>query len=228
MMRLLIRFKLILILSLVINSSAFAQYDASTTLSLGMGHGYNALSQSVMSNAFKNSRNNAVNKSSNADYIYLGANSYDRFEEKITKGLMAGNQNNDKDKIRSFLSSTRTMYHFYTKSRTYGLKDTYLSDILATGIAWNWEMYHQTKADNKKVINLRNTIRNNMAKGEIKNQISKLSEEGRKDWILSFMYNYSMLAQTIKQSGKLTSLHKQQLSQTAKQVGIPNIATVSL
>ena len=227
-MRLFIRIKLVLILSLAINLSAFAQYDASATLSLGMGHGYNALSQSVMSNVFKNSGNNTVSKSSNADYIYLGASNYSRFEEKIAKSLMAGNKNNDQNKIRSFLSSTRTMYHFNTKSRTYGLKDTYLSDILATGIAWNWEMYHQTKADNKKVINLRNTIRNNMAKGPVKDQLAKLSEDRRREWILSFMYNHSMLAQTIKQSGKLSATHKQQLAEMAKNAGVPNIATVSL
>jgi len=227
-MRLFIRFKLILILSVVINLTAFAQYNASATLSLGMGHGYNALSQSVMSNAFKNSGNNTISKSSNADYIYLGASNYSRFEEKIAKSLMAGNKNNDQNKIRSFLSSTRTMYHFNTKSRTYGLKDTYLSDILATGIAWNWEMYHQTKADNKKVINLRNTIRNNMAKGPVKDQLAKLSEDQRREWILSFMYNHSMLAQTIKQSGKLSATRKQQLAEMAKNAGVPNIATVSL
>ena len=227
-MRLFIRFKLILTLSLAINLSAFAQYDASATLSLGLGHGYTALGQSVMSNAFKNSGNNTVSKSVNADYIYLGASNYSRFEEKITKGVMAKNQNNDKAKIRSFLSSARTMHHFNTKSRAYGLKDTYLSDILATGIAWNWEMYHQAKADNKKVVNLRNTIRNNIAKGEIKDQISKLSEEERIDWILSFMYNHSMLARTIKQSGKLSAVHKKQLLETAKNAGVPNLATVSL
>ncbi|RZK15578.1 MAG: hypothetical protein EOO86_16410 [Pedobacter sp.] len=227
-MRLFIRFKLILILSVVINLTAFAQYDASATLSLGMGHGYNALSQSVMSNAFKNSGSNTISKSSNADYIYLGASNYSRFEEKIAKSLMAGNKNNDQNKIRSFLSSTRTMYHFNTKSRVYGLKNTYLSDILATGIAWNWEMYHQTKADNKKVINLRNTIRNNMAKGPVKDQLAKLSEDQRREWILSFMYNHSMLAQTIKQSGKLSATHKQQLAEMAKNAGVPNIATVSL
>lgn len=227
-MRLFIRIKLVLTLSLAINLSAFAQYDASATLSLGMGRGYNALSQSVMSNVFKNSGNNTVSKSSNADYIYLGASNYSRFEEKIAKSLMAGNKNNDQNKIRSFLSSARTMHHFNTKSRAYGLKDTYLSDILATGIAWNWEMYHQAKADNKKVVNLRNTIRNNIAKGEIKDQISKLSEEERIDWILSFMYNHSMLARTIKQSGKLSAVHKKQLLETAKNSGVPNLATVSL
>jgi len=89
-------------------------------------------------------------------------------------------------------------------------------------------MYHQTKADNKKVINLRNTIRNNMAKGPVKDQLAKLSEDQRREWILSFMYNHSMLARTIKQSGKLSAVHKKQLLETAKNAGVPNLATVSL
>jgi len=219
---------LLLFSGVIIGLPAIAQYDAGATLSLGMGHGYNALSQSVMGNAFKNNGNNAASKSNNADYIYLGASNYSRFEEKITKSLMESNPKNDKNKIRSFLSSTRTMFHFNTKSRAYGLKDTYLSDLLATGIAWNWEMYHQTKADNKKVVNLRNTIKGNMAKSTVKSQIAKLSEDQRREWILGFMYNHSMLAQTIKQSGKLSATQKRQLAEMAKNAGVPDIATVSL
>jgi len=218
----------VLLFIILSHLNGFAQYDASATLSLGMGHGYTALSQSVMSNAFNNSNIKTPAKSTNADYIYLGFSDYRGFEDKILNSILANNKNSEKGKIRSFLSSTRTMYHFMMRSRDLGLKDTYISDIIATGIAWNWEMYHESKASKQKVINLRNAIRNNMAKDGIKTQISKLSAEEKRNWILSFMYNNSMLAQIIKQSGKLSATQKQQLLTTAQQAGVPNIASVSL
>ena len=222
------KFSFLVLFIILSHLNGFAQYDASATLSLGMGHGYTALSQSVMSNAFNNSNIKIPAKSTNADYIYLGFSDYRGFEDKILNSLLANNKNSDKGKIRSFLSSTRTMYHFMMRSRDLGLKDTYISDIIATGIAWNWEMYHESKASKQKVINLRNAIRNNMEKDGIKTQISKLSAEDKRNWILSFMYNNSMLAQTIKKSGKLSPIQKQQLLTTAQQAGVPNIASVSL
>jgi|GEM_PF-890389 len=208
---------------------AFAQYDASASLSLGMGHGYTALSQSVMSNAFAaGNSSKAVSKASNADYIYLGFSHYSGFEQKVFEQLLKNDKNMDKGKARTFLSGTRTMHHFGTRARGYGLKDTYLSDILATGIAWNWEMYHQTKASSPKVVALRNSIRSNMDKTSVKAQLSKLSDEDKRDWILSFMYNNSMLALIIKNAGKLSDLNKQQLLKTAQQAGVPDIGSVSL
>lgn len=224
-----LRKPILILFSLFISLRAWAQYDASASLSLGMGHGYTALSQSVMSNAFAAGKNsNAVSKASNADYIYLGFSHYRGFEQKIFDQMLKNDANVDKGKVRSFLSSTRTMHNFGTRSRAYGLKDTYIADILATGIAWNWEMYHQTKASKQKVVALRNSIRNNIDKAAIKSQISKLSDEDRRDWMLSFMYNNSMLAQIIKNTGKLSDEQKQQLKTTAQQAGVPNIASVSL
>jgi len=220
---------LLLLFSLFINFSVLAQYDASASLSLGMGHGYNALSQSVMSNTFAAGKNSkTVSKANNADYIYLGFSHYRGFEEKILNQMLKNNASIDKGKVRSFLSGTRTMHNFGTRAREHGLKDTYIADILATGIAWNWEMYHQTKASKQKVAALRDAIRNNMDKSAMKNQIAKLSDEDKRDWMLSFMYNNSMLAQIIKNAGKLSNEQKQQLATTAQQAGVPNIATVSL
>ncbi|RZK42859.1 MAG: hypothetical protein EOO90_05915 [Pedobacter sp.] len=214
--------------SFVLHTDTFAQYDPSASLSLGMGHGYNALSQSVMTNAFSASGGNVKSKASNADYVYLGFSHYRDFEQKIFNQVLSSDRNMDKGKMRSFLTSTRTMHHFGTRARDYGLKDTFISDLLATGIAWNWELYHQKKASKQKVQNLRNAIRNNMDKSSIRSQVSKLSDEEKRLWILSFMYNNSMLAQIIKNAGKTTMLHKQQLLKTAQQAGVPNIAAVSL
>lgn len=120
-----------------------------------------------MSNAFS-SVNKGTSKADNTDYIYLGFSHYRGFEEQIFKQVIANDKNTDKGKLRSFLSATRTMHHFGIRSREYGLKDAYLSDILVTGIAWNWEMYHRAKANKQKVINLRNAIRGNMVKSGIK------------------------------------------------------------
>ncbi|MDN3585212.1 hypothetical protein QWY86_00930 [Pedobacter aquatilis] len=222
------KFSFLLLFILLSTLNSQAQYDASATLSLGMGHGYTALSQSVMSNAFNNSNGKATAKSNNTDYIYLGFSDYRGFEDKILNSLLAKDKKSDKGKIRSFLSSTRTMYHFMMRSRELGFKDTYISDIIATGIAWNWEMYHETKTDKQKVLNLRNAIKNNLAKDGVKKQISKLSADDKRNWILSFMYNNSMIAQIIKQSGKLSAEQKQQLVTTAQQAGVPDIAAVSL
>lgn len=227
-MRCSIKLKLLIIAVLVFNLKAVAQYDASATLSLGMGHGYTALSQSVMSNAFAGSKGAKASKASDAEYIYLGFSHYRGFEEKVVNHMLSNNKNVDKGKLRSFLTSTRTMHHFGTRAREYGLKDTYLSDIIATGIAWNWEMYHQAKPTKQKVVDLRDAIRSNLTKSAIKNQIAKLSDEDKREWILSFMYNHSMLAQTIRNSGKVSSVQQQQLATTAKQAGVPDIAKVSL
>jgi hypothetical protein len=227
-MRYVIRFQFLLIGIFIFNLNTWAQYDASASLSLGMGHGYTALSQSVMTNAFAASSGKKVSKASNADYIYLGFSHYRGFEEKVFNQVLTNDKNVDKGKLRSFLTSTRTMHHFGTRAREYGLKDTYLSDIIATGIAWNWEMYHQAKPTTQKVVNLRDAIRSNMTKLTIKSQIDKMSEEDKRNWILSFMYNNSMLAQTIKNNGKVSSVQKQQLLTVAQQAGVPNIAKVSL
>ncbi|RZK82520.1 MAG: hypothetical protein EOO92_01430 [Pedobacter sp.] len=226
-MKYIFKFQFVLLFCFLVNLSAFAQYDASATLSLGMGHGYNALSQSVMSNAFANTAK-GTSKASNADYVYLGSSNYDRFEQKILNQMVQKNTKIDKNKMRSFLSSSRTMHHFGTRARAYGLKETYISDLLATGIAWNWELYHQTKPSNQKVVNLRNSIRSNMAKATVNNQLSKLSDEEKREWILAFMYNNSMLAQTIKNTGKITIIQKQQLANIAKEAGVSDIAAVSL
>lgn len=227
-MRCSIKLQLLIIAVLVFNLKAGAQYDASATLSLGMGHGYTALSQSVMTNAFASNNGAKVSKASNAEYIYLGFSHYRGFEEKVVNHMLSNNKNVDKAKLRSFLTSTRTMHHFGTRARAYGLKDTYLSDIIATGIAWNWEMYHQAKPTKQKVVNLRDAIRSNLTKSAIKNQIAKLSDNDKREWILSFMYNNSMLAQTIKNSGKLSSAQKLQLATTAQLAGVLDIAKVSL
>ena len=207
--------------------SAVAQYEGSASASLGMGHGYTALSQSVMSNAFKNS-GKSINKAANADYLYLGFSHFRGFEELLFNKVLAANGNIDKGKLRSFLTGTRTMYHFDSRAQALGLKSNYLSDILAIGMAWNWEMYHQVPAEKGKVISLRNSIRSNMAKNEVQSKLKKMSEEDRRNWILSFMYNNSMLAQQIKQSGKTSALHKEQLIKTAALAGVPDIAKVSL
>lgn len=227
-MRCSIKLQLLIIAVLVFNLKVGAQYDASATLSLGMGHGYTALSQSVMTNAFASNNGAKVSKASNAEYIYLGFSHYRGFEEKVVNQMLSNNKNVDKAKLRSFLASTRTMHHFGTRAREYGLKDTYLSDIIATGIAWNWEMYHQVKPTKQKVVNLRDAIRSNLTKSAIKDQIAKLSDDDKREWILSFMYNNSMLAQTIKNSGELSSAQKLQLATTAQQAGVPDIAKVSL
>ncbi|WP_316780071.1 hypothetical protein [Pedobacter antarcticus] len=223
-----IKIGFLLTLGIVLNMTAFAQYDASATLSLGMGHGQTALSQDVMRNAFALKSNEVVNKASKAEYIYLGSADYSRFERQIFDGILAENKNADKVKLRGFLVDTRTRHHFFQRTRSYGLRDTYLSDILATGIAWNWEMYHQTAADKQKVVNLRNKIRNNMSKSSVTKQISNLSDEDKRKWILSFMYNNSILAYTIKKTGKLSALQKEQLIKTAQQAGVPDISAVSL
>lgn len=223
-----IRFQFLLIGIFIFNLKAWAQYDASATLSLGMGHGYTALSQSVMTNAFATNSGTKVSKANNADYIYLGFSHYRGFEEKVFNQILINDKNVDKGKLRSFLASTRTMHHFGTRAREYGLKDTYLSDIIATGIAWNWEMYHQAKPTKQKVVSLRDAIRGNMTKSSIKSQIAKMSEEDKRNWILSFMYNNSMLAQIIKNNGKVSAVQKQQLLTTAQQAGVPDIAKVSL
>ena len=202
--------------------------DPSASLSLGMGHGYNALSQSVMRNAFASTSGKTTSKASNADYIYLGFSHYRGYEQKIFDAVLANDKNTDKGRLRSFLTSSRTMHHFNMRSREFGLKDTYISDILATGIAWNWELYHQTKPAKQKVVELRNAIRDNMDKSSIKSQIAKMSEQEKQNWLLGFMYNNSMLAYTIQQTGKITPLQKQQLVTTAKQAGVPDIAAVSL
>ncbi|WP_129715150.1 hypothetical protein [Pedobacter sp. SYP-B3415] len=229
MRNLIIRFRILSVTLLFIARSASAQYDPSASASLGMGHGYTALTQSVMSNAFAaTSKSSGATKAANADYVYLGFSHFREFEQKIFEQVLQTNKSMDKGKMRSFLSSTRTMYHFNTRARAYGLKDTYVSDLLATGIAWNWEMYHRAKPAKEKVISLRNAIRSNMAKNSIKNQITKLSEAEKRTWILSFMYNNSMLAQIIKNAGKLGPEQKQQLIKTAAQAGVPDIATVSL
>ncbi|WP_113654748.1 hypothetical protein [Pedobacter namyangjuensis] len=219
--------KTLFLMLVMVGLNATAQWDPGATQSLGMGHGFNALSQSVMSNTFNNA-NKGTSKAENADYIYFGFSNFRGFEEKIFNQLVANDKNVDKGKIRRFLSDSRTMHQFNIRSRDFGLKDTYISDILATGIAWNWEMYHQTKSSKQKVINLRNAIRGNMAKGPVKTQIAKLSATDKTDWMMSFMYNNAMLAQTIKNTGKLTATQKQQLAQTAKQAGVENIASVSL
>ena len=226
-MKYLIRIILASSISILINFCANAQWDPGASLSLGMGYGQNALSQSVMSNTF-NSANKGTSKADNIDYVYLGFSHYRGFEDRIFKQVLSNDKNTDKGKLRSFLSSTRTMHHFGMRSREYGLKDIYVSDILATGIAWNWEMYHQAKASKQKVINMRNAIRGNMAKSGVKNQLSKLSDDDKRNWVLSFMYNNSMLAQTIKLTGKITPLQKKQLAQIAAQAGVPNIANVSM
>jgi len=226
-MRFCIRFKLFLFSGILSSFTTLAQYDPGATASLGIGHGYTALSQSVMRNTF-NSNSKSTVKAGQVDYVYLGSGDYSGFEEKITRAMMSANKGNDRTKIRNFLSSARTMHQFTMRSRAFGLKDTYLSDILATGIAWNWEMYHQTKASKQKVVEFRNAIKANLVKDGVKNEVFKLSAEEKKTWILSFMYNNSMLAQTIKQSGKISTLHKQQLAQTAKEAGIADIASVSL
>lgn len=223
-----IRISLLSTLSIVLNVAVFAQYDASATLSLGMGHGQTALSQNVMTNAFAMKSTKGVAKTNATDYIYLGPSHYSGFEQEIFNGVIAKDRNVDKAKLRSFLNATRTRHLFFQRARSYGLKETYLSDILATGIAWNWEMYHQTAPSKQKVINLRNNIRSNMAKSSVMNEISKLSDNEKRKWILSFMYNNSMLAQTIKQAGKVSSLQKQQLAKTSQQAGIPDISTVAL
>lgn len=223
-----IRISLLATLGIVLNAAAFAQYDASATLSLGMGHGQTALSQNVMSNAFTIKNTKGAAKANAADYIYLGPSHYSAFENEIFNGMLAKDKNVDKAKLRSFLNDSRTRHIFFKRARSYGLKETYLSDILATGIAWNWEMYHQTVPSKQKVVNLRNNIRSNMAKTSVMNQISKLSDEEKRKWILGFMYNNSMLAHTIKQTGKLSSLQKQQLALTARQAGVPNISAVEL
>lgn len=217
------------LLTLSLNTSSFGQYDPSASLSLGMGHGYNALSQSVMRNAFAaSSGKTSSSKANNADYIYLGFSNYRAYEQKIFDAVLANDKNTDKGKLRSFLTSSRTMHHFNMRSREFGLKDSYISDILATGIAWNWELYHQEKPDKQKVVALRNAIRDNMDKSSIKSQIAKMSAQEKQNWILGFMYNNSMLAYTIKQTGKVTPLQKQQLTTTANQAGVPNIEAVSL
>lgn len=206
-----------------------AQYDASASLSLGMGHGYTALSQSVMSNAFAATKGNKpAPKANNADYIYLGFSHYRGFEQKVFNQVLQNDKNTDKGKLRSFLTSARTMYHFGTRAQEVGLKDTYISDIMAIGIAWNWEMYHEKKASKQKVVALRNAIRDNIDKSSIKAQLTKLSDEDKRGWILSFMYNNSMLAQIIKNAGKLSPLQKQQLLKTAQQAGVPDISSVTL
>lgn len=215
------------ILFVVFQLSAQAQYEGSATASLGMGHGYTALSQSVMSNAFKNT-GKATSKASNADYLYLGFSHFRDFEALLFNKVLANNKNTDKGKLRSFLTGTRTMYHFDSRAQKLGLKSNYLSDILAIGIAWNWEMYHQVSADKTKVINLRNSIRSNMSKNEVQSKLAKMSESDRRNWILSFMYNNSMLAYQIKQNGKTSAINKQQLAKTAALAGVPDISKVSL
>lgn len=212
---------------IVFHFHAFAQYEGSASASLGMGHGYTALSQSVMSNAFKNS-GSGVSKAANKDYLYLGFSHFRGFEELLFNQVMATNKNTDKGKLRSFLTGTRTMHHFESRAQALGLKSSYLSDILAIGIAWNWEMYHQLDANKAKVVNLRNSIRANMAKNEVQSKIAKMSEQDRRNWILSFMYNNSMLAYQIKQSGKTSALNKQQLAKAAALAGVPDISKVSL
>jgi len=207
--------------------NASAQYEGSATASLGMGHGYTALRQSVMSNAFKNS-GGGVSKASNKDYLYLGFSHFRGFEELLFNQVIAANKNTDKGKLRSFLTGTRTMHHFDSRAQAAGLKSNYLSDILAIGIAWNWEMYHQLDANKVKVVNLRNSIRANMAKNEVQRKIAKMSEQDRRNWILSFMYNNSMLAYQIKQNGKASALHKEQLAKAAALAGVPDISKVSL
>lgn len=222
------RFKLACILGFAVNFKALAQYDPGASLSLGMGHGQTALSQSVMRNAFANSGSKPSSKANKADYVYLGFSHYREFEQKLFEQVLANDATTDKGKLRSFLTSTRTMHHFDTRTQAYGLSASLLSDLLATGIAWNWEMYHQTTASKQKVINLRNSIAGNMSSDAVKNQVLKLSDEDKRMWILSFMYNNSMMAQQIKNAGKTTPQHKVQLAQVAKQAGVPDIAKVSL
>jgi hypothetical protein len=89
-------------------------------------------------------------------------------------------------------------------------------------------MYHQAKPTKQKVVNLRDAIRSNMAKSSIKSQLAKMSEEDKRNWILSFMYNNSIVAQIIKNSGKVSTAQQQQLLTVAQQAGVPNIAKVSL
>ena len=221
------RFQFVLVICFLFKLDVAAQYDASATLSLGMGHGYTALTQNVMSNAFANT-SKGISKASNADYVYLGASHYSGFEQKIVEQVVKNDSKADKNKMRSFLVSTRTMHHFGTRARSYGLKDTYVSDLLATGIAWNWELYHQVKPSSEKVVDLRNSIRNNMTKSANNIKLSKLSDEEKREWILAFMYNNSMLAQTLKNTGKITALQKQQLLKNGQQAGVANIASVSL
>jgi hypothetical protein len=220
---------LLLLTALLLNTRVMAQYDGSASLSLGMGHGYTALSQSVMSNAFAATKGNKpAPKANNADYIYLGFSHYRSFEQKVFNQVLQNDKNTDRGKLRSFLTSARTMYHFTTRAQEVGLKDTYISDIMAIGIAWNWEMYHEKKASKQKVVALRNAIRDNIDKSSIKAQLAKLSDEDKRDWILSFMYNNSMLAQIIKNTGKVSPLQKQQLLKTAQQAGVPDISSVTL
>jgi len=89
-------------------------------------------------------------------------------------------------------------------------------------------MYHQVSADKTKVINLRNSIRSNMSNNEVQSKLAKMSESDRRNWILSFMYNNSMLAYQIKQNGKASAINKQQLAKTAALAGVPDISKVSL
>jgi hypothetical protein len=220
-------FAKMLVLIFVVIPSVHAQWDPVATLDLGMGYGQNALSQSVMTNVFNNS-NKVTSVADKADYLYLGFSHYSRFEEKIFNAVTVKDQKADKAKLRRFLSGTRTMHHFSERSKTYGLKTSYLSDLLAIGIAWNWEMYHQTSANKQKVLQLRNAIRGNMAKSNVRNQIAKLSEADKRDWILGFMYNNSMIALQIKNAGKLTPSHQQQLAKTVELAGVPDIQKVAL
>ena len=220
-------FAKMLILIVVVTPTLHAQWDPGATVDLGMGYGQNALSQSVMTNVFNNN-NKATSVADKADYLYFGSSHYSRFEEKIFNALVAKDQKADKGKLRRFLSSTRTMHHFSEKSKIYGLKTSNISDLLAIGIAWNWEMYHQTAANKQKVLNLRNAIRGNMTKSNVRNQIAKLSEAEKRDWILGFMYNNSMIALQIKNAGKLTAMHKQQLAKTVALAGVPDIQKVAL